>query len=401
MRGRIYSEEKCPICGGSYYYDERRRGLFCLKHPSQCAVGKFVVRFGRQVTKRARTFLEAERILDGLRWEVDKGTFDVRDYKKSNPLGFENLARKWLLLKQQAVEPGSYKNLRNYMNRAIEEWHQVNIKSIGYGEIEDFLYKQKVSDKTRSNIRSSLHSFWTWLKKRRVLTPYQMPEFPEISFQLGWRKIIDIETQRAILDEIYRISYHLNPKIWLGIKFLCTYISIRPGELIKLKEGNIDTSLGYFIILRSKEKKPKLVPMIDEDIELLKALPKGLPELPFFRHVKGVSGVQAGRRFGEKYLYKWWKKACANLGIQGVDLYGGTRHSTTTALRRVATPEEIKNATFHSTNKAFERYFRIKAEDARSIYVKASGLTTNVNPEQHANNEKEMVDKGKLLKLKT
>lgn len=61
-------------------------------------------------------------------------------------------------------------------------------------------------------------------------------------------------------------------------------------------------------------------------------------------------------------------KAYNNLGIEGVDLYGGTRHSSARALRAYRTPEEIKRATMHTTNKAFERYFKIEAEDLRSIY---------------------------------
>jgi hypothetical protein len=51
-----------------------------------------------------------------------------------------------------------------------------------------------------------------------------------------------------------------------------------------------------------------------------------------------------------------------------VDLYGGTRHSSAIALRKFRTPEEIKRATIHSTNKAYERYFRIESEDLRDIY---------------------------------
>ncbi len=53
---------------------------------------------------------------------------------------------------------------------------------------------------------------------------------------------------------------------------------------------------------------------------------------------------------------------------KGVDLYGGTRRSSAIALRKLRTPEEIKRATMHSTNKAFERYFRIESEDLRDIY---------------------------------
>ena len=76
----------------------------------------------------------------------------------------------------------------------------------------------------------------------------------------------------------------------------------------------------------------------------------------------------AGAPFGEKYFYKWWVKACDKLEIVGVDLYGGTRHSSAIALRKFRTPEEIKRATMHSTNKAFERYFRIESDDLRDIY---------------------------------
>lgn len=32
------------------------------------------------------------------------------------------------------------------------------------------------------------------------------------------------------------------------------------------------------------------------------------------------------------------------------------------------TPEQIKLASMHSTNKAFERYFRLEPDDLRNIY---------------------------------
>lgn len=54
------------------------------------------------------------------------------------------------------------------------------------------------------------------------------------------------------------------------------------------------------------------------------------------------------------------------------DLYGGTRHSSTVALREHFSPEQIKHGTMHQTNKAFERYFRVGADDIRSIYQKTS-----------------------------
>jgi len=53
-----------------------------------------------------------------------------------------------------------------------------------------------------------------------------------------------------------------------------------------------------------------------------------------------------------------------------VDLYGGTRHSSAVALREFFSPEQIRHATMHSTNQAFERYFRMQAEDLKKIYSK-------------------------------
>ncbi|MCP4112020.1 MAG: hypothetical protein GY749_48250, partial [Desulfobacteraceae bacterium] len=74
MRGRIYSDQLCPVCSGTFLHDDRRRGLFCPEHPDQKATGRFRVKFGRDTRKRFPTYQEAERFLDGLRWEVDQGT---------------------------------------------------------------------------------------------------------------------------------------------------------------------------------------------------------------------------------------------------------------------------------------------------------------------------------------
>ena len=37
MQGRIFSDQKCPIGGGNYAHDDRRRGLYCPDHPEQMA----------------------------------------------------------------------------------------------------------------------------------------------------------------------------------------------------------------------------------------------------------------------------------------------------------------------------------------------------------------------------
>jgi integrase len=365
MIGGIYSEQRCPMCG-SRFRDNRKTGLFCPNHPNQEAT-RFRVYF-KGVTKRFSSYEEAFRQLQVLRFETDNGKFDPREYRKSKPLGFENLANQWLKIKEKEVKKSSFRKISNHLYKASKYWGNTNIKEIGFKEIQLFsISMNALSDKTKHNHISSLSQFFRWLKKARVID--EIPEIPEIRFELAWRKTVDKETQRAIIEEIRRISYHINPKIWIGIKFLSTYFNLRPGELLNIKEGDIDLKQGEIIIPHPKEKRPKIVYLLNEDVGLLRTLPRGLPDLYFFRHVKGISGVKAGERFGDKYLYKWWKQACKNLKIEGVDLYGGTRHSTVRELRKYRTPEEIRFGSMHSTNKAFERYFRVEPDDLRNIYM--------------------------------
>jgi integrase len=380
MLGGIYSDQRCPVCGG-VFRDDGKKGLFCEKHPG-CGASRFKVKLkykGKEVLKRFGSYEAAQRFLTGLRFHVDEGTLDPRDYRKDNPLGFENLALAWLKHKEKEGV-SSVRKLTEHMARAMTHWGNMNIKQIGYAEIEDFLFsdtllkkktRKTLSDKTRDNIKATLHSFWVWLRKRRVLSAAQIPEFPEVRFELKWRKLVDVDTQEALLEEIRHLTYHINPKIWIGIKWLTRYISIRPIELLHIREEDFNLSLGVVNIRHNKERKPKIIPLLDEDVQLVKSLPRGLPHLYFFRHEKrkGVHADKRGR-FGKDYLYKWWKVACKNLGVEGVDLYGGTRHSSATALREHCSPEQIKGATMHSTNAAFQRYFTMPMEDVRAIYAK-------------------------------
>ncbi|MCP3929588.1 MAG: hypothetical protein GY705_10850, partial [Bacteroidetes bacterium] len=143
-----------------------------------------------------------------------------------------------------------------------------------------------------------------------------------------------------------------------------------------MSEKDVDYKTGYFIVRNTKEGRVKPVPMLQEDIDIIKRLPFGMPHLAFFRHSSGFSGVKAGQKFAPKYFYKIWKKACRNLGVEGVDLYGGTQRSTATTLRKILSPVQIKAGTMHSTNKAFDRYLQIQTDDALSVYEVANGWQT-------------------------
>jgi hypothetical protein len=45
--------------------------------------------------------------------------------------------------------------------------------------------------------------------------------------------------------------------------------------------------------------------------------------MPFFRRDKGGGGGHPNSSFGRHILYRYWKMACENVGIGGIELYGG------------------------------------------------------------------------------
>jgi integrase len=393
MAGGIYSEERCAFCLAegkdgrmvdNKQAPERGGAVWCPDHP-EVRAQKLIVRFGRRIFMRFQSYKEAYHTLNGLRFKVTEGSYDEREYKKANPLGFANLAAKYLEIKEQTVKPGTFTHVRREINKAAEFFGPTNIKEIQYGEIEDFLLSFKgISSKSRHNIKANLHAFFTWLIKRRVLRREQMPEFPEIPVKLGWRKTISHETQEAVLEEIKRLSWDKNPRIYAAAKWAATYIKARPGEILKIRECDIDRD--QWIVYLPNHKTDRLTdeiksfPLIPEDIELVKQLPIGFPNMPFFRRDRGGGGKYANTPFGKHLIYDYWKKACKNLEIEGVDLYGGTRHSTARNLRKIGqTPEQVKGLTGHKTTKAFLRYFQDDIEEQRAGYT----LTRSDTPPIH------------------
>lgn len=354
MKGGIYSDERCAVCGGKMR--DTSKSVACPSHPKIIAQN-IRIKFGA-ITKRFREYERAQRFLNGVRFKTDEKTFDSRDYRRDNPLSFTNVSEKWKEMKQPKVRKTSFQSMTNHLEKAQEYFGHLNVKDIRYSHLEDFLATLTIGEKTKHNVMATLHSMFVWMKKRQDI--HEVPDFPEIKFELGYRKTVGKEIQQSILDDIQQ---HEPFKVWLGIRFLATYISIRPMELMNITYANVDLKNGYLYIPHPKEKKYKAVPILSDDVELLAKLPKAL---------SGMYVFGEERRYGENRFYKAWKRACGRLGINGVDLYGGTRHSSARALRKHFSPEEIKRATMHSTNAAFERYFCMEAEDVRSIYRQAA-----------------------------
>jgi len=367
MKGNITTREKCFVCKKNLIHDEKRHGCFCPEHP-QVGATTFVVRFGADIYRRFNSYQMAEQFLIGLRYKTGEGSFDPNDYKKENPNGFRALSEKYLNRKKTRK---SFSNIRNYIKVATEHWGDTNVKYINGADIEDFLFSiEDISEKTRANYKSTLSDFWTYIHKRKVITIAQMPEFPEIEYDLGYRNFTTWEEQTRILETIKKMVP--NPKQWFGIELLSVYTKLRPKDLLKLTEGDIDLESGILFVHYPTKKKNSLltVRLAPDHIEKFRELKDQYPALPsvkFFRHIDGISGVENDAPFGEKYFYKAWIAACKKLGIEGLDLYGGTRHTTTTEIGKLQGKDAAKKHSGHRTNKAFERYCQMDEQESADM----------------------------------
>lgn len=377
MKGGIYSNQKCSICGGRFKSFEPI-GIWCQDHP-ECRPTKIRVKFGK-LNRNIHSYEKAYSALNAWRYKTDEGSFDIRDYQHSNPLGFENLARKFIKRKSHLKAVKKYEQRLRF---AIETWGNRNVKEIGFAEIEDLildLINKDYASYYVEHINNTLKMFWNWLAKRREIEPDQKPDFPTVQHSIAYRKILTKEQQRAVLEEIYKLTWDLNPRIFVSVQFMATYIICRPGEILNILEEDIEIENKRIHIPNPKEGESKYIYLIDEDVDFIKSLPKGFPKMHLFRHTKGNGGAKPGERFGPDYIQRYWNKACDNLGIEGVSLYPGTRHTTEVFLREMGhSPESIWRASGTRSNKARQRYLLVTGNELRTLY-QDTRLNTALTP---------------------
>lgn len=385
MKGSIYSDQKC-LCGKGLRYVEGEGYLTCPAHSDVRWDKDCRVRFGRPHNVRFKTVKEAEEHLTYLRAQDTRGVYDHRDWiKKAPPLAFGTLRRKFVLSKKKdAITAKQIRHITHVLETAGKNWDNLNIKDISEGEIEDFFDEDHgISNKTLANWKTVLHDFWKWVVRReRRTSRLEMPEFPDIKYKMEKRMVVSMEDQAAIIEEVRRISWDENPRIWLGIWLMSWYPKVRPGEMRDMLEGHVFLSDKWIVFPDPKEGEPKYIHLLPEHIDIIKEIrdmvPAAMPDMPFFRHLKTKSGVKAGTQFGPKYFNQWWLKACKNIGIEGVPLYPGVRHSTVTALGKVLSPEQIQHNITGHVSDAFRRYFLPDAESA----VMATRKIKNIRKEK-------------------
>jgi integrase len=372
--GGVYSDDKCPLCNGNFK-DDHKSALRCDTHPQHTA-GTFKVKF-RGTTARFSSYTDAKLFLDSKRLDIARGNWR----KKEKTLG--EIVDSFIDWKQDLAKVGqvgfsTVATYRSRLNRVLAFMGtEMRVSEVEYKHIHDFLYKSSYRPKTihdsyvlfKEMVRFA-HSMGYW-PSPPSLTDYRV----DVEKTMTLRNTITKEEQGRVLDAVYHCEWWSQPRLYIGIKFLCTYINVRPGELLGCNEEDLDRKEGILVIRKHKTGNfPKYVRLLQEDVNLFNTLPTGVPGMPLFRHDRPVQRVRVGDRFGTAAFSRAWKRGCKVAGVEDVDLYGGTRHSSAISLYRDSglSPEQVRKATGHRSSSSFERYFNMDLDDIKELHREAA-----------------------------
>jgi integrase len=293
------------------------------------------------------------------------------------------LSNKDALSRKGRIKEASVKSYRARLLLALTHiGPSTLVTKVGFKEIESFILQCDRSPKTVAESLRVLREMLVWAYHCGDLP--KLPRFPKFTVtenDMQMRETVSKQEQADILERIKENEWERAPRKYIACKMLATYVNIRPGELRNVKEKDFDRTNGLLIIRHHKTSrtKPKLVKLTDSDRRVLAGLPRGFPELPLFRYDKSYSNVRMGDGFGEGALYRCWKRAAVSVGHGGVDLYGGTRHSSCIALYKEVglSPEQIRRASGTRTSKVFMRYLPLDVEDVAEIHRHAEPQEVN------------------------
>jgi len=132
---------------------------------------------------------------------------------------------------------------------------------------------------------------------------------PETPFVMGYRKILKPEDQTRVLAEVRRLNPE-NPRIYVGILWLCTYIKLRPSDLLEICECHINFETGCVLVPSHKTDKmknalPKIIALLPQDVEIIKRIPRAIsPNARFFRQDTGAQGTSRDSLRKAPFLFR-------------------------------------------------------------------------------------------------
>jgi len=351
----------CPLCGAiptRYVVDIHYRGK---------RVRIYSDKYGMPLDSMPR----AERVLEGIRYEIDVGRFDPSRYVKreQREYKFNVRANEWLKGYERRhlkgdTSPSYLRTIKRYVNMYyIPHFGTEDIRDIKTKHTKDFQdsLPDKLSPKYRHNIVNALKKFFADMVMLELIE--RPPTFQTISVPDPAVNFTDLVTQESILETIPEKHW---PIMWFIAKQ-----GVRTGEARALQWDDLDLKNNLVCIRRAfSENELRLttkgghgdwLPLHPKVKELILGLPRG---------ISGYVFKYKGRRYSESMPRKLWNSACKKLGIKGLSLYQGTRHSVASdAVRRGISLYDVQSALRHRDIRTTQKYAHLKLEGKERVLL--------------------------------
>ena len=247
----------------------------------------------------------------------------------------------------------------------LDYWLGRDIRSIGYGQIEDWHLKLAtggLGPKTIRNVSGVLKAFLRWMEKRSELE--KVPTFPPIAVPEYAPRIISIEDQRRILDAID----------WprRGAFLAAATEALRVSEIRALSLDDWDGQ--HLVVARAVQgrkvdatikhtKNRSAVRREPWDEEFRRWLDWRLVQATPAARLRGEvalcwnpEGDNGAKRWSVPALRRAWEQACDAAGVPRVSFQQGTRHATITALAQVLPERVLRDFTRHRDPASLSHY---------------------------------------------
>ncbi|MEW6386312.1 MAG: tyrosine-type recombinase/integrase [Thermodesulfobacteriota bacterium] len=160
------------------------------------------------------------------------------------------------------------------------------------------------------------------------------------------------------IEEYERLLAYSPPHLKPIVK-LAYHTGMRQGEILNLTWGQVDLKEGFIRLNpeNTKTNEGRLVPLSQEMVEMLKAMPRGLPGVPVFTY-KGNSVA---------CIKKSFVTACKRAGIENFRFHD-LRHTAINNWRLQGHDYfRIMAASGHKTMEVFKRYNTVTPEELKAL----------------------------------
>ena len=309
----------------------------------------------------------ADRLLAHIRYELDHGLFDPKNYVKRELKGlrWDNYLDAWILRQVARREAGEIS--REYLrmiqslarNHIVEMFGSRSIRDLTKGIIDDAFtaLPKHLSAKTKYNIQGIVSKALKDAFEREDIA--KLPKMTRIVVADPRTSFIEPDEQEKILAEVYQ------PVMKVFFRF-CMMHGCRPGEARALKWSDIE---GGLVTIAAGMDQNEYRPCTKErEIRVLPIHPGCLAEMEALpRALAGYVFTLKGRPLRKEYVNASWRSARKKAGV-AITCYEGTRHSLISQLLNDGHSEAlVRQIAGHRCESTIQRYRHIKAESLRSL----------------------------------